>query len=674
MCLLTLANFARTTIACTLQRRTLRTYSKTTLVFENNFGRTLNFLTKFKNVKHQRQLCFIHCMRLYSTERKTVRIGCASGFWGDTATSVPQLVHGGQLDFLVFDYLSEITMSLLTAAKAKMPNMGYAPDFVLAAISPFIKDISQKGIRVVSNAGGTNPLACAAAIQEVVQNAGLRLKVAVVTGDDLMPQKDSLSMLRLTDSEEQKPLPKTVHSINAYLGALPIKRCLDLGADIVVTGRCVDSAVVLGPLMHSFGWEQENYDFMAAGSLAGHLIECGAQVTGGIFTDWHKVPDWDNIGFPVVECSADGSFTLSKPPKTGGLVSFGTVAEQLVYEIGDPQCYLLPDVSCDFSEVTITEIPGVVGGAVRVGGAKGSPPSGDYKVCATYMDGFRATAVCPVGGPRAVEKARRTAEGIIKRTRRVFKQLGLEDYSDVNIQVLGAEDTYGPHAVNTEGLREAVLWLAVHHKQKKALEFFSSEVAPAGTGMAPGLQGIVGGRPRVSPVLKPFFFLHPKEDVEVSIHLNGQLVETYRDVESSLSEGHAPPRERSCSFCSDLPTGPHHYRLEDLAYTRSGDKGDSANIGIIARHPVYFPYLKKFMTAEVVEKYFQYLVKKDERKLPSVIRYELPGICGLNFVLRNSLGGGGVASLRSDPQGKAYGQMLLDYRLTGLPDLASLVH
>ncbi|XP_035390851.1 uncharacterized protein LOC113574922 [Electrophorus electricus] len=567
-------------------------------------------------------------------------------------------------------------MSLLTAAKAKMPNMGYAPDFVLAAISPFIKDISQKGIRVVSNAGGTNPLACAAAIQEVVQNAGLRLKVAVVTGDDLMPQKDSLSMLRLTDSEEQKPLPKTVHSINAYLGALPIKRCLDLGADIVVTGRCVDSAVVLGPLMHSFGWEQENYDFMAAGSLAGHLIECGAQVTGGIFTDWHKVPDWDNIGFPVVECSADGSFTLSKPPKTGGLVSFGTVAEQLVYEIGDPQCYLLPDVSCDFSEVTITEIPGVVGGAVRVGGAKGSPPSGDYKVCATYMDGFRATAVCPVGGPRAVEKARRTAEGIIKRTRRVFKQLGLEDYSDVNIQVLGAEDTYGPHAVNTEGLREAVLWLAVHHKQKKALEFFSSEVAPAGTGMAPGLQGIVGGRPRVSPVLKPFFFLHPKEDVEVSIHLNGQLVETYRDVESSLSEGHAPPRvlEQPIYVPTDLPTGPHHYRLEDLAYTRSGDKGDSANIGIIARHPVYFPYLKKFMTAEVVEKYFQYLVKKDERKLPSVIRYELPGICGLNFVLRNSLGGGGVASLRSDPQGKAYGQMLLDYRLTGLPDLASLVH
>ncbi|XP_022530460.2 uncharacterized protein LOC103024001 [Astyanax mexicanus] len=611
--------------------------------------------------------------RRFSTDLRPARIACASGFWGDTATAVPQLIYGGRLDFLVFDYLSEITMSLLTAAKAKSPNMGYAPDFVLAAISPFIKDISQKGIRVISNAGGVSPLACAAALQEVVQNAGLSLKVAVVTGDDLLPQKDSLGMLRT--AEGKKTLPKTVNSMNAYLGALPIKRCLDLGADIVVTGRCVDSAVVLGPLMHSFGWGRSDYDLLAAGSLAGHLIECGAQVTGGIFTDWHKSPDWDNIGFPVVECSADGSFTLSKPPKTGGLVSFGTVAEQLVYEIADPQRYLLPDVSCDFSQVTITEIPGVDGGAVRVGGARGSPPSGDYKVCATYMDGFRATAVCPVGGPRAAEKARRTAESIIKRTRRIFRQLGLEDYSDINIQVLGAEDTYGPHACNTIALREAVLWMAVHHKQKKALELFSREVAPAGTGMAPGLTGIVGGRPRVSPVLKPFFFLHPKTELKVQIHLNGELVETFTEADSSSAGGHAPSPspDATSSRLIDLPSGPHSYRLEDLAYTRSGDKGDSANIGVISRHPSYFPYLKKFLTADVVEEYFQHLIKKDKTDQPSVKRYELSGICGLNFVLSGSLGGGGVASLRSDPQGKAYGQMLLDYRLTGLPDLKSLV-
>ncbi|KAA0722541.1 hypothetical protein E1301_Tti011916 [Triplophysa tibetana] len=666
----------QTHISGSLLRWTMRVYSNPTLLFcKNNVLRSHNFVRSircFTTESRQRS----DGKRYASSSRRTVRIGCASGFWGDTATSVPQLVYGGKLNFLVFDYLSEITMSLLTAAKAKAPSMGYAPDFVLA-LSPFIKEISKRGIRLVSNAGGVNPLACGAALQEVIQKAGLDLKVAVVTGDDLMPQKDSLTELRMAESEQKKPLPKTVHSMNAYLGALPIKRCLDLGADIVVTGRCVDSAVVLGPLMHSFSWDDNNYDMLAAGSLAGHLIECGAQVTGGIFTDWHKVPDWDNMGFPVVECSADGSFTLSKPPKTGGLVSFGTVAEQLVYEIGDPRRYLLPDVTCDFSDVTISEIPDVDGGAVKVGGARGSPPSGDYKVCATYSDGFRAMAVCPVGGPRAVEKARRTADSIIKRTQRIFKQLGLEDYTEVNIQVLGAEDTYGPHAVNTSP-REAVIWMAVHHKQKKALEFFSREIAPAGTGMAPGLTGIVGGRPRISPVLKPFFFLHPKEDLKVHIHLNGELVETHHGAAedpSLLAEGHAPSFHSADHSPSptDLPSGPHTFRLEELAYTRSGDKGDSANIGVIARHPMYFPYLKAMLTAKVVEKYFQHLIRKDQTDVPSVIRYELPGIHGLNFILRNSLGGGGVASLRSDPQGKAYGQMLLDCKLKGLPDLKALV-
>uniref|UniRef100_A0A8C4H5Q7 Uncharacterized protein n=1 Tax=Dicentrarchus labrax TaxID=13489 RepID=A0A8C4H5Q7_DICLA len=573
---------------------------------------------------------------------RPVRVGCASGFWGDTATSVPQLIYGGKLDFLVFDYLSEITMSLLTAAKAKMPNLGYAPDFVQAALAPFINDIHRKGIRVVSNAGGVNPLACADAIQEVIKKAGLDLKVAVVTGDDLMPH---------VKSPYRQKLPRTLHSMNAYLGALPIRRCLDLGADIVVTGRCVDSAVALGPLMHAFGWERTEYDLLAAGSLAGHLIECGAQSTGGIFTDWHKVPDWDNMGFPVVECSSDGSFVLSKPPKTGGLVSFGTVAEQLVYEIADPRRYLLPDVTCDFSQVVIEEVAGVEGGAVRVTGAKGFAPSQDYKVCATYMDGFRATAVCPVGGPRAAEKARRTADSIIKRTKRIFKQLGLEDFSSVNVQVLGAEDTYGAN-----GSREAVIWMAVHHKQKKALELFAREVAPAGTGAAPGLTGIVGGRPRVSPVLKPFFFLHPKSELKVTFEFNLQTV--FLTNEELRSQTH-------------LPSGPHSYRLEELAYTRSGDKGDSANIGVIARHPLFFPYLKKHLTSSVVAEYFSHLIQPGVND--AVTRYTLPGIHGLNFVLQSSLGGGGVASLRSDPQGKAYGQMLLDLKLRGLPDLKSLV-
>nr|XP_023961995.1 uncharacterized protein LOC101931777 isoform X2 [Chrysemys picta bellii] len=591
-----------------------------------------------------------------------VRVGCAAGFWGDTAASVPQLLYGGKLDFLVFDYLSEITMSLLTAAKAKSPDLGYTPDFVLTAMGPYIKDIHRKGVRVISNAGGMNPLGCAAHLQEVAKKADVDLKIAVVAGDDLMGEKDNLKGDGITDMESGKPFPENIHSMNAYLGARPISRALDLGADIVVTGRCVDSGIVLGPLIHSFGWNRDEFDLLAAGSLAGHLIECGAQCTGGIFTDWHTIPDWHNMGFPIVECSSDGCFTLSKPPDTGGLISFGTVAEQLVYEIGNPQCYLLPDVTCDFSQVSITEIPGIEGGAVKIQGAKGSPPSTFYKVNATYLDGFRATAVCPVIGPKAVEKGRQTAESILKRTRLIFSQLGYEDYCAVNIQILGSEDTYGPHAKKKidDGPREAVIWLAVHHKQKKAVEIFSREIAPAGTGMAPGLTAVVGGRPRVN--------------VKINIFLNGQHVETFQEDLTFTSDAVVSfDSPKTDDELKDLPCGPHTYCLEDLAYTRSGDKGNSANIGVIARHPLYYPYLKKTLTAQALEDYFQHLLEREQPEEKLVTRYELPGIHGLNFVLKNSLGGGGIASLRSDPQGKAFGQMLLDFQIKNVPDLKSLI-
>ncbi|XP_053114086.1 uncharacterized protein LOC128328277 isoform X1 [Hemicordylus capensis] len=604
-----------------------------------------------------------------------VRIGCASGFWGDTAASVPQLLYGGKLDFLVFDYLSEITMSLLATAKAKSPDLGYTPDFVLTAMAPYVKDIHRKGVRVVSNAGGMNPLACAAALQQVAKKADVGLKIAVVTGDDLMGEVNSIKV-DVPKVENGKLFPENIHSMNAYLGARPISRALDLGADIVVTGRCVDSSIVLGPLIHSFGWNKDEFNLLAAGSLSGHLIECGAQCTGGIFTDWHTVPDWHNIGFPIAECSSDGSFIVTKPPNTGGLLSFGTVAEQLIYEIGNPKEYLLPDVTCDFSQVSITEIPGTEGGAVKVQGATGLPPSTFYKVNATYLDGFRATACCPIGGPKAIEKGRRIAESILERTRMMFSQLGYEDYSAINIQILGSEETYGPHARKNidDGPREVVIWLAVLHKQKKAVEIFSREIASAGTGMAPGLTGIVGGRPKVSPVLKPAFFLYPKKNVKIDIFMNGHHVETFEEDLSFTSDAAVSPDvPQAQDDLKDLPSGPHAYRLEDLAYTRSGDKGNSANIGVIARHPLYYPYLKKSLTAETIESYFQHLLEKEQSGERLVTRYELPGIYGLNFVLKNSLGGGGTASLRSDPQGKAFGQMLLDFQIKNVPDLKSLI-
>ncbi|KAI5086779.1 hypothetical protein C0J45_23009, partial [Silurus meridionalis] len=608
--------------------------------------------------------------RKYTSQRKSVRVGCASGFWGDTATAVPQLLHGGKLDFLVFDYLSEITMSLLTAAKAKRIRiLTSVPDIhsfigVWGCVCVFVC----LGVRVVSNAGGVNPLACAAAIQNIVQEAGLSLKVAVVTGDDLMPQKDSLNLLKMAETQEKKPLPKMVHSMNAYLGAVPIKRCLDLGADIVVTGRCVDSALVLGPLMHSFGWEQGNFDLLAAGSLAGHLIECGAQATGGIFTDWHKVPDWYKTQIHSLKFSLRPHFllkphvTLNTHPHTWVLC----IDPKDLNEAIQREHYRLP---------TKSDITSAMSGACYF--SKLDASSGFYQIVLDVESTKLSTFNTPFGRhcfqrlPFGISSA---PEVFHKTVQQLFDGIeGVGVFID-DVVIWGRSKEEHDERLRKDP-REAVLWMAVHHKQRKALEFFSREVAPAGTGMAPGLTAIVGGRPRVSPVLKPFFFLHSKADLQVDIHLNGDLIETYRETQSSspgpiYTPSHIP---QHLPTPTDLPSGPHSYRLEELVYTRSGDKGDAANIGVIARHPLYFPYLKRFLTAEVVENFFQHLIKKDGGDVPSVSRYELPGVCGLNFLIRNSLGGGGVASLRSDPQGKAYGQMLLDYRLSGLPDLKSFL-
>jgi hypothetical protein len=305
-------------------------------------------------------------------ELRAVRIGCGAGFWGDSAEGPAQLVRAGNLDYLVMDYLAEITMSLLARAKAKRPEAGYATDFVEAVMKPLLPELARQGIKVVTNAGGVNAPACKAALEAAIAAAGLSLKVAAVSGDDLLARVDELRAADIREMDSGTPLPAKPWSINAYLGAAPIAAALAAGADIVVTGRCVDSALALGPLMHEFHWAPDHYDALAAGSLVGHLIECGTQCTGGLFTDWREVPGWEDMGFPIAECFADGSCVITKPANTGGLVNSATVAEQVVYEIGDPTRYLLPDVTCDFSQVRLRDDGPQ---RVRVSGARGLPPS-----------------------------------------------------------------------------------------------------------------------------------------------------------------------------------------------------------------------------------------------------------------------------------------------------------
>lgn len=580
---------------------------------------------------------------------KIVRIGCASGFWGDTSVAAPQLLATGNLDYLVFDYLAEITMSILAGARAKNADMGYATDFVTVTMASIIRDVAAQRVKVVSNAGGVNPEACAAAIRKLADEAGVDLTVAIVQGDDLMSRAGALRDSGVKEWQSGEPIPPMVMSINAYLGAFPIAGALADGADIVVTGRCVDSAVTLGPLIHEFGWATDDWDRLSAGTLAGHIIECGAQATGGIFTDWDRVPDWDEIGFPIVECAADGSFTVTKPDGTGGLVSPATVGEQMLYEIGDPRAYVVPDVVCDFTAVTMEAVGD---DRVRVAGARGRPAPAVYKVSATYLDGFRCIALAGLVGRDAPAKARRIADAILARTRKIFQQRNWGDYDDVAIDVLGTESEYGSHS-RAPDAREVILRIAVRHHDKAALATFAREIAPAGTGMAPGLSGFAGGRPKVQPVVRLYSFLIAKSDVPVTVALNGEA----KSVDIAAGEpfdpaalGASAPGE-TASVDGGTATVP----LADLAWARSGDKGDSANVGVIARKPDYLPYIRAALSERAVADYFAHLVEGP------VTRYEVPGIHALNFLLDRALGGGGIASLRNDPQGKAYGQILLDY-------------
>ena len=432
---------------------------------------------------------------------KIVRIGCASGFWGDTTFGARQLVDHGAIDYLVFDYLAEITMSLLARARDKDPNAGFVPDFVHGVVKPLAKDIAAKKIKVIANAGGVNPIACKAALEAVLAEAGVALKVAAVIGDDLLPEIDRIRKAAPVEMFSGAAMPAAVLSANAYLGATPIRAALADGADIVVTGRAVDSAVALGALMHAFGWADDDYDRLAAGSAAGHVIECGAQATGGLFTDWRLVADgWDDMGFPVVECVDDGTFVVTKPPGTGGLVSCATIAEQLVYEVGDPAAYLLPDVTCDFSRISLEQVGD---DRVAVSGVRGRAPGTHYKVSATWHDGYRVAGTLMIGGFEAAAKAQAVGDALVRRTRRLFRDRNLGDYDEVSLEVLGSEATYGPHST-AKASREVILKLAARHQEKAALELLAREIAPSATAMSPGITGMAGGRPRAQPVIRLF--------------------------------------------------------------------------------------------------------------------------------------------------------------------------
>ena len=581
----------------------------------------------------------------------SIRIGCASAFWGDSNAAATQLVERGDLDYLVFDYLSEITMSILAAKRRRDPTAGYAEDFVNHALAPMLGAIKARGIRVISNAGGINPAACRDALAEAAAAAGVEFNIAIVTGDDLMAERERL-VSSITPLPGEGPMPDRPVSMNAYLGAPGIVAALADGADIVITGRCVDSAVALAPLIHEFGWAWDDYDRLAQGSLAGHIIECGCQCTGGNFTDWPLVAHgYADMGYPIVEVASGGDFIVTKPENTGGLVSPHTVGEQMLYEIGDPRAYLLPDVACDFTRVRLEQVGD---DRVSVRGATGRAPNADYKISATYMDGYRCTALFVVGGIDAAAKAHCIADSILARCERLFADAGLAPFAAREIDALGSEAMYGGHArAGAVATREVVAKIAVRHEKREALELFTREIAEAATGMAPGLTGFFGGRPSVSPVIRLYSCFVPKAEVPVTVEMRSvaravPIATGGGFLSEALSETVGTNVWRADADAAEVP-------LVRLALARSGDKGDAANIGVIARDPAYLPYLRAALTDVAVASYFSHLLDGE------VVHWELPGTASMNFLLTRVLGGGGIASLRADPQGKCLSQMLLDF-------------
>ena len=581
---------------------------------------------------------------------KSVRIGGASAFYGDSQLAARQLVDKGNVDYLIFDYLAETTMSILARAAKKNPDFGYAVDFVSAAMTDVMADCAIQNIKVIANAGGVNVPACVNALQELCAKLDVDLTVAGVYGDDLSVQSEVLRDQGLVDMESGKVLPAELASINAYLGAAPIVDALHAGADIVVTGRVVDSALVLAPLMHEFDWADDEYDRLAQGSLAGHIIECGAQCTGGNFTDWQLVPDFADMSYPIAEVIRDGTFTINIPSGTGGIVSIGSVAEQIVYEIGDPSNYLLPDVACDFTQVYLEQSGQ---DQVLVKGARGRAPGSQYKVCATWQDGYRLMGSYYMAGLRAADKARMGLQAWLQRTEQHFSNRGWPAYRRTSIEIAGAEDIYGPHS-RAKFTREVMAKFGLHHDNREALVFAARELAYLATSGPPGMTAFAAGRVQPQPLMRLHSSLLDKSEVTVSIQLGDRLI-----VEQVYQSKSSKPVFSKIEIApvTGTSTETELVSLEKLVYTRSGDKGDSANIGIISRKPEYLPYLSAQLTVEVVEQYFAHLISGP------VTRFYLPGINAFNFLLNDALGGGGASSLRLDSQAKTYAQMLLSLEI-----------
>ncbi len=450
---------------------------------------------------------------------RTLRIASGQGFWGDWLEAPRRQVEGGPIDYLMMDYLAEVTMSIMQKQRARDPAVGYAKDFV-PLLERLLPALVEKGVKVISNAGGVNPCACAEAVVEAVQrqNLGGRVKIGVVTGDDILDRLEELESHGhpLSNMDTGEPLASVrdrVQSANVYIGAWPVVEALERGADVVITGRVTDTGLTLGPMLHEFGWAPDDWDRIAAGTIAGHINECGAQCTGGnCLVDWEHIPNMADPGYPIVDAAPDGSFHVTKHPGTGGRVTVASVTEQLLYEMGDPTNYITPDGIVDFTTIRLEQAGE---DNVRVSGVRGRPATDSLKVSISYLYGFKAVGTLVYAWPDAYEKAK-AADRILRER---LERLGLE-FEEILTEYVGVNATHGPLAGEPDpDIAEVQLRIGVRARDAAPVRRFTREIAPLILNGPPSVTGFAGGRPKVEEIVAFWPALVPKSEVQPEVEI-----------------------------------------------------------------------------------------------------------------------------------------------------------
>jgi hypothetical protein len=586
--------------------------------------------------------------------KKIIRIGNAGGYWGDDLSALKRQLSGGPLDYITMDFLAEITMSILQRQRQSRPELGYAVDF-LDQLKECLPLIVKKKVRIISNAGGINPIGMGRKIVEMSQQMNLNIKVGIVYGDDITNNLYELTaagerFTNMDTGEDFFDVRSRISSANIYLGAEPVVKALDAGCDIVVTGRVTDTGITLAPMIHEFGWSMDDWDKMAAGIVAGHIIECGSQASGGNITDWPEVPSFHNIGYPIIEMESSGEFIVTKHPRTGGLVNEKTVKEQLVYEMGDPSNYISPDGVARFDSIKLKHVGN---NKVREFGIKGKPEPDFLKVSMAYEDGWKASGEVLVSGPDVKSKSQTIAD--------IFWKKLNHKYESTRTEMIGTGSIW-PKQIGQCDTNEIMLRFGVRDKDIDKVKDFGKALSTLILSGPAGIAVTGQGRPKPKLVIAYWPALMHRSRVKARVlTITSKNEEDFFEINFPIRVQTLQPEEEVARPARKKATRPagkaKTIYLEEIAYARSGDKGDTCNIGVLARSPQIYDWLQDNLTVAVVKKFFKGIT------LGKVTRYELDNLHALNFLLDETLGGGGTTSLMIDPQGKTLAQALLQMKI-----------